>query len=734
MRRDPELQQAIERRRIAQANRSSGILRKPVLAVSVLGLLIAAGVAVVAQQSRSDGTRTEAVPAGLNVVAQPVRLLETPDDAPVDGTAGATTSLTSDATIEIDVAEQVADVDASSIVVLDVTAVGGTEAGSLRIFECGTAAPELSSLLYEPGATSATQVITPLGSGKVCVVADADVEVALEFRAALPEGMFVATHQRLLDTRPEQSGEDALVRSEPLASGEEIEIPMGDLDDSESIPDGAGLLLTVTGSSDGDVTVSSCGPERPHPAMIAGDQRATTVIEPHGDDSTARAVCVHSTGEADIAVDLVGWFAPAAVDTPPGGVRLVDTHPDGVTMDGHVQAQGRRPADSTLDLQVAGRAGVAEGAVAAIIRLRTDEMNAPGSVAVFASANPTAVEQAVAPMANVVSEGSGTMVAPLGPGGRLCVHNTEPTHLTVDVLGWFVPPAGATETATNTDVDDSTMSTIDAADSTPASDDVAIGCGGQTLFPKYRMVAMYGTQRSATLGVLGEQAPEAAAKRLEKIVESWLGDDRPVLPAFELITVLATADDGDEGNYNLAASDEFVQEYLDTARRHGFYLILDLQPGRSDFLTEAKRYEKFLRQPDVGLALDPEWRTPPPERPRGGHVGHVTADEVNAVSEWLAGIVEEERLPEKLLVVHQFQEQMIRNREQLVEPPGIALTIHMDGLGTRAQKLDTYSYVHAKPPLNNGLKLFYDEDVDMYTPAEVLDGVFDPMPDLITYQ
>ena len=39
--------------------------------------------------------------------------------------------------------------------------------------------------------------------------------------------------------------------------------------------------------------------------------------------------------------------------------------------------------------------------------------------------------------------------------------------------------------------------------------------------------------------------------------------------------------------------------------------ILDVQPGRSDFMTEARRLEPWLRQPDVSLALDPEWNMGP---------------------------------------------------------------------------------------------------------------------------
>lgn len=173
---------------------------------------------------------------------------------------------------------------------------------------------------------------------------------------------------------------------------------------------------------------------------------------------------------------------------------------------------------------------------------------------------------------------------------------------------------------------------------------------------------------------------------------------------------------------------------VDVARRHGFYLILDIQPGYANFLDEAKRYEEFLREPDVGLVLDAEWRTTPPNRPGGGHIGTVDAVEVNAVAEWLAQLVEEEDLPEKLLVLHQFRPQMITNRDAIVEPECVAVVVHIDGFGTRGQKQHTWDQVRVDPPWDNALKLFYDEDVDMYQPSAVLAGAFDPMPVLITYQ
>ena len=257
--------------------------------------------------------------------------------------------------------------------------------------------------------------------------------------------------------------------------------------------------------------------------------------------------------------------------------------------------------------------------------------------------------------------------------------------------------------------------------------------GGRYLFPDRRMVGFYGSHFDRRLGVLGEQAPSQVGPRLAAQAQPYadLGD-RPVLLTFDLIASLATRDAGADGDYSAPSTDAQVQAWLDAARAIGAYLVLDLQTGRTDFPTEARRYERFLREPDVGLALDPEWRTPPPASPGGGYVGYVTADEVNATSAYLAQLVAEEGLPEKLLVLHGFRSDMVRDRADVVARPGIALAFHMDGLGSRAQKLDTYRILHGNPPLWNGFKLFYDEDPDLFAPADVLG--LDPVPDLVTYQ
>ena len=65
--------------------------------------------------------------------------------------------------------------------------------------------------------------------------------------------------------------------------------------------------------------------------------------------------------------------------------------------------------------------------------------------------------------------------------------------------------------------------------------------------------------------------------------------------------------------------------------------------------------------------------------------------------------------------------------------PGIATVVHMDGNGDQEAKRDTYSVVSAKAgEFVNGFKLFYDEDIDLMTPAEAMALV--PRPALISYQ
>jgi putative cell wall-binding protein len=255
--------------------------------------------------------------------------------------------------------------------------------------------------------------------------------------------------------------------------------------------------------------------------------------------------------------------------------------------------------------------------------------------------------------------------------------------------------------------------------------------GGRLLFPRHRMVALYGNARSDRLGILGEQTPEQAADMAERFAAPYGADGKRALPAFELIVTVAQRDAGPDGLYRRRADPDEIPTYLEVARANDLYLFIDIQPGRSDFLTEVRFYERWLAEPDVGVALDPEWRMGPNERP-GDSVGTVDAAEVNEVVDYLADIVRRNRLPQKLLVIHQFQDRMITNRDRIRTPDELSVNFHADGFGGRAAKRSKYESFLAPRPYSMGFKLFLDEDTDLFQPADILG--FRVPPDLVTYQ
>jgi hypothetical protein len=246
------------------------------------------------------------------------------------------------------------------------------------------------------------------------------------------------------------------------------------------------------------------------------------------------------------------------------------------------------------------------------------------------------------------------------------------------------------------------------------------------------VVAHYGGSAGPALGVLGRGTPEQAAAAVARRAEGYAFAGRTVLPAMELIATVALDSPGPDGSYSSRGDLEAVERYLAAARRNRMLLVLDFQPGRSDFLSQVKRFERFLREPEVGVALDPEWKMRPGQRP-GQVIGSASAASVNEVGAYLAGIVQEERLPEKLFVLHQFRSSMLPDREGILARPGLATVFHADGNGPVTVKKDVFTALDFPgPPFRVGFKVFLRADPVVMTPQQVM--ALTPQPDLVTYQ
>ncbi len=259
--------------------------------------------------------------------------------------------------------------------------------------------------------------------------------------------------------------------------------------------------------------------------------------------------------------------------------------------------------------------------------------------------------------------------------------------------------------------------------------------GGTRVFEGKTYVALYGHPGTRALGVLGEQGRSATIRRAKKVAASYRPHtDRRVVPALEIIATVASGSAGRDGDYSAESSVAKLRPLVEAAGSNGVYVVLDLQPGRTDFLTQAKRYSALLRLPHVGLALDPEWRLKPKQR-HLRQIGSVSAAEINRVSAWLADLTRDAGLPQKMLLLHQFRTSMIRNRSSLdTSHNELALAIQMDGLGSQPAKRATWSALRRGAPkgIVFGWKNFIDEDRPMLGPKRTM--AISPEPRWVSFQ
>lgn len=249
-----------------------------------------------------------------------------------------------------------------------------------------------------------------------------------------------------------------------------------------------------------------------------------------------------------------------------------------------------------------------------------------------------------------------------------------------------------------------------------------------------RYVAFYGHPETPALGVLGEQGPTETLQLMAPFVEAYTADGFQAIPTFEVMASVAAANATDDGDYSFEWPISTFTEWIDTAAANGAYVILDLQPGREDFLSQAKQYEELLLLPHVGLALDPEWRLKP-DQLHLRQVGRVDASEVNLVVDWLADLVRDNGLPQKMIIVHQFREFMIENRSTLKQRPELQMIVQMDGQGPIATKDTTWAVLTKGTESNHwkwGWKNFFDEDSPTPSPEHTMEKV--PTPVFVSYQ
>jgi Na+-transporting methylmalonyl-CoA/oxaloacetate decarboxylase gamma subunit len=271
---------------------------------------------------------------------------------------------------------------------------------------------------------------------------------------------------------------------------------------------------------------------------------------------------------------------------------------------------------------------------------------------------------------------------------------------------------------------------------TPVGETLMEGKTDETdgILKDYRLVAYYGQPNSTKMGILGEMEPEALMTKLKEQTQAYsdADPDRPAIPTIELITTIAQREPGPNGKYYHMTSEEDIDEYAELAKKHNAILMLDVQLGRDTALHQVQLLEKWLKLPYVHVAIDTEFHVEEGQTP-GIDLGSVDGSEVQEVVDYVSKFVEENDLPDKIVLVHQFTDHAVTNKQAIKPTDNVEVALNFDGYGDYGTKMSLYrKFVRNEPVQYGGFKIFYNKDKPVLTPAEVLQ--LDPNPAIINYQ
>jgi hypothetical protein len=247
-----------------------------------------------------------------------------------------------------------------------------------------------------------------------------------------------------------------------------------------------------------------------------------------------------------------------------------------------------------------------------------------------------------------------------------------------------------------------------------------------------RLVTYYGNPWAAGMGILGALSPQQLVSALQaRAAQYQAAGGRPVRPVIHMVVTVAQGGPGADGLYRGRMPVSVIGQYAQLAAANGMLFLADVQVGRGTVADEVAAIQSFLEQPHVHLALDPEFDMWGDQVP-GQELGHMTAAEINGAQNVLADIAARTGQT-KILVVHQFRASMLPDKAAIGRAPGVDLAIVMDGFGGQTVKIQNYdAYVRDSSFPYGGIKLFFDYDAGLLTPAETL--ALTPPPDIVIYQ
>lgn len=241
------------------------------------------------------------------------------------------------------------------------------------------------------------------------------------------------------------------------------------------------------------------------------------------------------------------------------------------------------------------------------------------------------------------------------------------------------------------------------------------------------LVGYYGRPYSKALGVLGVYDIDTLVdKMLKKRDEFQKITSEKIVPTFHIIKDIATKEPGWDNDHIKPLKEDIIMNYINRAQKENFAVILDVQLGTMKPIDAIKPILKYLKYPNVHLAVDPEFKIPTHGRyPPGKYIGHIFGEDVNEVQEAMQNYMDEHKIVGKrMLIVHMFYERMLRKKEVVKNYDSINLVYNIDGHGRGQTKIKIYNALYnedAQKVAKGGFKIFFKNDKKpLMTPKQIL--------------
>ncbi len=334
-------------------------------------------------------------------------------------------------------------------VVLNVTAAGASGPQSfLTVWPRGTTRPLASNLNFTAGVSVPNLVVARVGDGgSVSIFNDvgtvdvvADVQGWYSNAVDMVGSSFVPVNPaRVLDTRV-GTGTGGAVGS--VGAGTLIQLQVAGAGGVPASGARAVVLNMTVDRATGPesfLTVWPSATPRPLASNLnftSGPATTNLVVAQLGPDGKVNIY--NNVGSTDVIADVEGWFAAPA--TPAPGSRYYGLSPTRVLDTrfgtGTGGAIARVPAGGTLDLTVAGVAGVPANVTSVVLNVTVAESTGPES---YLTLFPSGTARPLASNLNFVAgEIVPNLVVVRVQNGKVSIYNNlGATHVIADVQGWF---------------------------------------------------------------------------------------------------------------------------------------------------------------------------------------------------------------------------------------------------------------------------------------------------------